>query len=305
MADTWGIPGPTFLMLFAAAAGVVLVGTLIHRSRLFAGPSQVRVDQLSPQHTAYLNGGPALAVYSSLTFLRQNNVVEVDSGGRGLRRTGGLPAGATPLDAAVLHAAGNGLRAEHLHTERSVAEALAAIGEDLRRGGLAVGPDTLKRARRGPLLLLLLFAVGLVRIIAGLANDRPVLFLVLLTIPVGIVGLVLSLRKPIRTRAANRTLNDARRHYHHLRPSMQPAWSTYGPANAALAVGLFGTAVLWSADPAFAGESGVPEEMRQQGGGYDGGGGTGGGCGSSSGGDSGGGSSCGGGGGCGGGGCGG
>ncbi|MFC7758333.1 TIGR04222 domain-containing membrane protein [Catellatospora bangladeshensis] len=148
MADTWGIPGPTFLALYAATAAVVLVATLILRSRAFAGPERVRIDQLTPQHTAYLAGGPARAVYASLAFLRQHGVLESESSGR-LRRTGGLPPGASPLDAAVLHAAGNGVRSADLRTDHSVASALNTISADLERNGLAVSAETVARARRG------------------------------------------------------------------------------------------------------------------------------------------------------------
>ncbi|MEV4414332.1 TIGR04222 domain-containing membrane protein [Catellatospora sp. NPDC049609] len=306
MADTWGIPGPVFLAWYAVAAAVVLVTTLVLRSRAFAGPDQVRVDQLSPQHLAYLNGGPALAVYSSLAFLRQHHVLETYDAGR-LRRVGGLPPGASALDAAVLHAAGNGVQSSSLRTDRSVAQALDSIDADLQRGGLTVQPEMVARARRGPLLLLALAVLGAVRVFAGIANNRPVGFLVVLVGAVVLVSLVLLGRRPRRTRAAERALADARRHHAHLRPQLKPAFSTYGPASTALAVGLFGAAVLWAADPAFAGDAGFPEEERHLGGGSSGwsdGGSSSGGDGGSSGGD-GGGSSCGGGGGCGGGGCGG
>ncbi len=305
MADTWGIPGPTFLALYAAAAAVVLVATLVLRSRAFAGPDRVRIDQLSPQHTAYLTGGPARAVFASLAFLRQHGVLESESSGR-LRRTGGLPPGANALDSAVLHAAGNGVRSADLRTDHNVASALHTISADLERNGLAVSAETVARARRGPLLLLALAALGVVRIFAGVANDRAVGFLIPLTVVVAVFALILLSRRPVRTRAADRALADTRRHYAHLRPRAKPAFSTYGPAETALAVGLFGAAVLWAADPAFAGDSAIPEEREDHGtgsGGWtDGGSSSGDGGGGDSGSSScGGGSGCGGGGGCGGG----
>jgi hypothetical protein len=83
-----------------------------------------------------------------------------------------------------------------------------------------------------------------------------------------------------------------RRSSKHLRPDSSPSWSTYGPGAAALGVGLFGTAAIWAADPAFAADAEIQRQSIGSNGwtgGSDGGGG---------------GSSCGGGG-CGGGGCGG
>ena len=89
MTDTWGIPGPTFLWLFLGAALLVLVGTLLRRRRLFAGPTSVRVDTLAPAHVAYLSEGPQRAVHTSLAWLRREGVVEVDDVGR-LSRVGGV-----------------------------------------------------------------------------------------------------------------------------------------------------------------------------------------------------------------------
>ena len=39
-----------------------------------------------------------------------------------------------------------------------------------------------------------------------------------------------------------------------LSPSQRPDWTAYGPAGAALGVGLFGVSALWASDPAFAAE---------------------------------------------------
>lgn len=264
MSDTWGIPGPTFLWLFLAASAITVIASLIHRARVFAGPAQVSVDHLHPQQLAYLNGGRQLAVYSSLTWLRQQQLVETGETGK-LNRLGGVPAGATALDAAVLHAAGSGLRASQLTTERSVAAALDALQEELRRAGLALEPDAQRRARTGAKVLAALFLLGLFRVFAGVSNNRPVFLLVLALVPVFVITLVLWLRMPVRTRAATRALAEARAKYAHLRPSQQPSWQTYGATNTAMAVGLYGATVLWVADPEFAQHAGISQQQAAMG----------------------------------------
>ena len=110
------------------------------------------------------------------------------------------------------------------------------------------------------------------------------------------LGLLLVARAPRRTRAGDALLRQLAADHHALSPSMKPDWAVYGPAGAALAVGVFGVGALWAADPAFATELAAQRAAAGFGGYVPGGGDSGGGSGSSCGG---------GGGGCGGGGCGG
>ncbi|WP_159079110.1 hypothetical protein [Plantactinospora sp. BC1] len=44
----------------------------------------------------------------------------------------------------------------------------------------------------------------------------------------------------------------------HLAPSLDPAWTVYGPNGAALAVALFGPGAIWQADPRLARALGLP-----------------------------------------------
>src|SRR4051794_37939866 len=98
--DTWGITGPSFLIIYAAAIVTVGVLAAVHRRILFAGNRGSHVERLDPQQLAYLNGGDRLAVYASLGGLRSAGAIE-GSADKTLRQAGPLPAGATPLDSAV------------------------------------------------------------------------------------------------------------------------------------------------------------------------------------------------------------
>lgn len=296
--DTWGIGGPTFLRGYLTAAAIVLIGTLVHRRRLLRGQALTPTDP-RPQAAAYLNGGAKLAVYASLGGLRTAGAIAVSVGR--LRQAGSLPAGATPLDQAVYHAAGQRLRPRELIRHDQVTAAVHRLRSEVERSGLVVTAEQRRAARIGPLILLGLVVLGVARLIAGTANDRPVGYLILALL-VLVPTTALLLRAPRRTRTGNDVLARMRAANAHLAPSQRPSWRTYGPSGAALGVALYGGAALWAADPVFASAADVQRRFAASGyPGSSGSGGSGGAtttCG-------GGGGSCGGGGGCGGGGCGG
>lgn len=289
--DTWGIPGPTFLALFAGAAGVLVIAAFVHRAILFAG-HHTPVDQLHPQQVAYLNGGPKLAVYASLAGLKSSGAIGVGPG-RTLVASGHMPAGATSLDQAIYNAAGRGVRARDVNSDQWVSMALTSLREDLERRGLAPAEGTRVAARVVPLAMLALLALGVARLIAGISGDKPVGFLIALLIVWVFVSIGFFASVPTQTRAAKRALAELRRRHSYLSPSMGPAYATYGAAGLALGVGLFGAASLWHADAAFAEEAEIQRQFASSGGaastydsssshsscGSDGGGCGGGGCG--------------------------
>ncbi|MEV4756223.1 TIGR04222 domain-containing membrane protein [Micromonospora sp. NPDC049559] len=296
--DTWGISGPAFLAFYFAAVCVLLLAAVAHRAYLFAGRSR-RPEELGPQQVAYLNGGERLALYTSLGGLRGAGAVTV-SPDRTLAVSGTLPEDGTPLDRAVYGAAGNGVRPGALASEPSVAAALTRLREGLERARLVPTAAHRRQARYLPLLMFALDGLGLLRLAAGLANDKPVVGLIFLIILNSVLAVVLFAVVPRHTRAARAAIRTLRNRNPHLSPAVNPAYQTYGPVAAAMGVALFGGAVLWAFDPAFAEEAEVPTGMvyGSVAAGGSGGGSSGGGCGA--------GSSCGGGGGgCGGGGCGG
>ncbi|MFF0655245.1 TIGR04222 domain-containing membrane protein [Micromonospora tulbaghiae] len=296
--DTWGIPGPVFLRWYLLIAVVVVVGAIVYRHRMLAGTPVSVHGRLGPQQVAFLNGGDQLAVWAALGGLRHAGAVGVRPDRR-LTTGGPLPAGATPLDQAVHHAASRGLHTRELAADEWVRRAVAELRDDLVRRGLALDQERRRTLRRGALLVGFLLAIGIVRAVSGLFNDRPIGWLLLSLFPLGLAFVLLN-RVPWRTRAATAALDDMRRRHAWLRPEAAPAYTTYGPTEVALGVALFGTATLWTMDPGFAEQA----EIQRQALGSTGAAGGGTSCGGGA--TAGGGSSCGGGGGCGGcGGCGG
>jgi uncharacterized protein (TIGR04222 family) len=296
--DTWGISGPNFLAVYLGAAVVFFVVALLFRLGVTrSGPDHV-VRQPGRGEIAYLSGGASQAMYSSLAGLRAVGAVAL-AGQGALTRSGPAPDGMTRLDEAVYDAAGRGVRVAHLTADPRVRSALDEVALMVDRAGWKVDDAARARARMGGFLLLALAAFGVVRTMAGAANNHPVGILIIATIATAIAGFIF-LRVPRLTSAARIALTQSQQANRHLAPSQSPSWATYGLNGAALGVALYGTSALWAADPAFAQNAGIIKQSTNPAG-YAGTSGTDGGAGGSCGG--GGGGSCGGG--CGGGGCGG
>jgi uncharacterized protein (TIGR04222 family) len=287
-ADTWGISGPSFLIMFGGMAVVLLAFAIINRRIFLRTPSD---GQRLPEaaKVALIGGGPNRAIYSSVASLRAAGAIGVGNGGT-LTVTGPAPAALTRLDSAVYDAAQRGLRVGDLARDLRVSSIMAELTDGAQRAGWLVEPERRSKARVGGLLLLGLALIGVLRSVAGILNDRPVLGVIGLTITTLVAGIALT-RVPRVTPAYTAAVADLRRRNSHLAPNQYPAWATYGPAGAAMGVALYGTAAIWAADPAFAAQAEL-EQVRPSsgdggagasgvascGGGGDGGGG-GGGCG--------------------------
>jgi uncharacterized protein (TIGR04222 family) len=290
-ADTWGISGPRFLLYYAVAAVAALILSALLRRVMYGGSIRPGWEP-NPEQLAYFAGGPRQAVLAVLAGLRSEGSVSSVSGR--LAVTGRVHTAPSALTWAVYQAAERGVRARGLESDPTLKPALADLRGVLVSQGWLLSPSRrFAIATIGSLPVLAVLGLGIARINAGIANNKPVGLLIALTAAVGLASLVLLFGVGKQRLAAQRALTAMQLRYAHLGPRSNPAMATYGAAGAAMAVALFGAYALWSFDPAFASDVGTMAS------------GTGGG--SSSGSDSGGcssGSSCGGGG-CGGGGCGG
>lgn len=301
--DTWGISGPTFLLAYLVIAVAVWVAGLRAR-RALAGPRDARFTgdlTARPHDVAYLNGGAELAVFSALSALHLRGAITSSRGT--VQAVGRLDPGTDELERAIHFTAAGAVHRRRLPFHRPVETALTAAQQRLVAAGLLLSEEERRRIKQVGVWMLAVAGLGLVRLLAGIAEAKSVGFLVIAMLGVTVVAVVQLVRAPRRTTLGNRTLAALREEHHALAPEMAPDWTVYGPAGAALGIGVFGTGALWAADPAFADELAaqrVTAGGTSDGGSYYGGDGSG-----SSSSDSGGGSSCGGGGGCGGGGCGG
>lgn len=301
-ADTWGIPGPVFATFFFFAMIVASIAAFAISSILRRGSAPA--GDLHPYEVAYLSGGSDRALATALAALRADGAI-TSTGRHAIQAVDAQRTMRTPLDDTVYEAIrqGRATTVDALRADASVRQALDQLHDGLVRNGLALDSHGRTKLRLATLPVAALLGLGLVRLVAGLANDKPVAYLtIMLIILAGI--LIRMLRKtPHITKAGRTAVRDMMRRHEHLHPSSTPAWRTYGATGAALGVALFGFAAFSSVDAAFAEEIGLAESFGWVGAGwassssYSGGATTSSSCSSAS--------SCGGGGGCGGGGCGG
>lgn len=257
--DTWGIPGQTFLALYIGAAAVALVIVLVRRHTMAGGKTVPGADQLTPQQAAYLTGGPDLAVYSAVASLRSAGLIGTTPD-RKTAPTAPLPHGVPPLDTAVYQALALHRSVRAARNDTTVRSVLDSLRSELERLGLALDEHERRAYRNTTLLLGALVVLGVGRLAAGLLGGKPIWYLFLTVAIIGVVALVLRARTPWKTRAGTQALDRLRTRYQHLSPAQSPAWATYGATGVAMGVALWGTASLYSFDPAFAAEAEIQRQ---------------------------------------------
>ncbi len=301
--ETWGISGSTFLVVYVLLAVVALVVAVNVRRSVRAGRA-VSADGLQsrPEDVAYLNGGQDLAVYAALSGMHVDGSIATSgpSAVGIVRSVGTVARQAGALQHAIHAAAQRPVPRRTLPVEPRVAAALREIRTRLEQAGLLLTAEQRRGYRRPGFLMLAVLLLGVVRLLAGVANGRPVGFLLVAVLVVAVAALILLVRVPERTASGDAALAAQRARHTALSPAMRPDWGAVGAGAAALSVGVFGVGALMAAEPAFAEELEAQKSAAMGGSdggsffsGGDGGGGDGGGGGG------------GGGGGCGGGGCGG
>jgi uncharacterized protein (TIGR04222 family) len=308
MGDTWGISGPTFLLLYAALLGLAIVaGVVLRRSALRAARGELRLDERDPYLLAYLGGGPVRTVQAALVRLRLLDVLAPNAEAGRWAVVGSLTDEPSALELAVIEAARAGCNSAQIAGDPRVRAALADL-EGRAEGSGAIAPvAAVRQARRGAWPVLVVLALGLARLVAGASAGKPVLFLLMALVLTGAIAVaLLVVPRPHPSLAADLT---ALRSRYGTRPTGEVGVPELALASA------FGVAMLGGAGIAGWGLLGPQEQehlalARQAGAsssgwsGTDGLSGGGSGSGDYGGGDSGGSSGCGGGG-CGGGGCGG
>lgn len=292
--DTWGVSGPVFLVAYLFLAAAVWVSAALQRRALAGGPDDRRLGDLTrhPHDVAFLNGGPELAVASALTVMHLRGTVAPVTGR--IHAVGRLEPRADALERAVHFAAGSPVARTRLPLHRSVRAALDVTVGRLVTSGALLSDAQRRRIRSVGWWLGAVAGLGLVRLLAGVADGKPVGLLVVTLLAVAAGAVWQLVRAPRRSRAGDRLLARLAEEHHSLHPNQRPDWVAYGPAAAALGIGIFGTSALWASDPALAEELALQKAAAGgdggsvvtpsgggdgSSGGGDGGGGGGGGCG--------------------------
>jgi uncharacterized protein (TIGR04222 family) len=278
-AGTWGITGEQFLWGYGLLCVAAAIGVWrAYRQALGppAGPTDPLPD-LSIGEIGMLSGGPGCAITAATARLYHDGLVNGTTGT--LAATGELDATADPIEREVFETVTREpwLSVGQILERVRDSATMRTLSEQMTRAGLLLdGPQ----ARRVHLLWIapaLLTAIGVLRVLAGVANDQAVLVLFAMTGAAGLATARLVALRPVATRRGQDILERLRGERESL--LRQPAAS-----QSALTAALFGAGALWLAEPAIASALGVPREEDLSTGtsgtsGGGGGGGCGGGCG--------------------------
>lgn len=272
--DTWGLSGPTFLMVFVALTAAVVLVVFLTRGRVLAGGAGPPLDQttVDPCELAMVNEGETLAVAAAVAELRRLGAIQQDQDSERLIVVSESRHGLDRLESAVLDYLREtpSTMVEQIAAAPTPASTLAMMRERLVAEGLLLTSEQRRRIRWQAGWVVALIGLGVTRIAAGALNHKPVGLLIVLVGVLALVVLPWSLRAPNASTRGRRLLRSARKQERDLKKEIGAADPRLG-----LAVALFGSELMWSAEPSLAQALGLPRNS----GGNGGGGGCGGGCG--------------------------
>jgi uncharacterized protein (TIGR04222 family) len=240
--------GPRFLLLYVPLLVLTFIGAAVLRGmrRPPGGvPTPAALD-LPPYLVALLVGRGA-ALQAALASLVHSGALTLENGVPFLGTA--LPKGAHPLEDALYTAVSQGVR-DAGGLKRAVEPVLLREEEALRRRGLLVDPQELKRLHGQAFLPVAgVLALGVAKVGVGLSRDKPVGMLVFLLLMAAIASVVVWSGGAFRlSRRGDAALAALRRTHKALRMSAgsEGAARLLTPGHLALAVGLYGTAALAS-----------------------------------------------------------
>lgn len=212
MEQPWGLSGPEFLNIYWIALGVSLLFAIGVRIRMRASRGGEPARSLDIDELAYLSGGPRRVVEASITRLIEAEALR--STRRGTVGLIGKPKVVNAVDRAVVEDAGRYSRRTLNLMMAAVAqhESVKAIATRLGELGMLIEPATAKRNLRvGILPMLVLFAIGVVRWVNGIAIGAPVGWLTLQLVVTAVLAVLLTRSGSIRrTAKGDRALEAAR-----------------------------------------------------------------------------------------------
>jgi len=235
--------GPDFLVFYVwLQIGLWAVAALLRFSLRLPAPS-APLPMLTAEEAAYLAGGASHTNQVAVAGLSSRRLIGSAHGFR-IDPTA-LPAtGCTQTESDMLN------RIQSLGVVQGTAVARLRlpswlrIESDLTSKGLLVPPDRRQAALFVPLMIAMIGpAIGAVKVAIGISRDRPVEFLVMLSIVSFVINLAAFARRPHRSRHGDAALAAMRSHYGYL---TSRSGQTVNPQTdeLMLAVALFGLPAL-------------------------------------------------------------
>jgi uncharacterized protein (TIGR04222 family) len=238
------LKGPEFLSLYVVllSGGFLVALTLRYLLRVPAGQA-LRLDRrVDPYEVAAL-GGPDALIEAAVAALFHRSALRIE--GRRIATANELSSDAAPIERSVFECAATGNTTRE-DLRRALSPDIKHFQRRLSRQGLVVDEAQAQWARLLPSLVYgSVLLLGLAKILVGMSRDKPVTLLVIL-VGLGCLGLLPLARRPWRSRLGDFTLNALRDEHQPLRTTAMAGESSQSLSgrDLALAVGLFGPAML-------------------------------------------------------------
>jgi uncharacterized protein (TIGR04222 family) len=229
--------GPDFLGFYIWLNLMVVGLALVLRRMLqWQKPSATTLSQLDLYETAYLSGGTDRVVQVAITQLAAQDWVELKTTGT-IALKNGLPPIANAIERSVAQAiAKTGKLASIV---RNVESAMPPLRDRLIQANLILPADHASKIKRYPALLMgASLVLGLIRLVVGIARERPVGFLILLCLIVAVITALFATVQPQQTTASGDRL------LQQLRQGVNSVLTDLPLPELVMAVALVGTAGL-------------------------------------------------------------
>jgi uncharacterized protein (TIGR04222 family) len=239
------LTGPAFLGVYVPMLAVAGLLALFVRSVLRPpSSSKIPTPQLTAAETAYLAGGSRQALAAVVTSLVQRKVVAVDASTRSIQVVGALPGTDNTIERQLLSIIGKNPR-----TVDSLESNAEGLFDSLRRRlsdrGLLVPDDKRWIPQLGVFLIAgPVLALGVAKLFIGVARGRPVGILILLLLIGAVATFKLLSDLPERSVVGDAALRALRRRNAGLEVASSTRPERVSPEDLALAVALFGPAVM-------------------------------------------------------------
>lgn len=242
------LSGPDFLLFYGLAfVGCLFAAFLLKAMHvsLVSEESFEQRSELEPYELTFLSGGPELTLAAACARLETNGVLDLGRKGRKVQATDTLPEDAHGIEKAIVSATGKSGKASAAALRLRCKKELDRLKRSLVRGGYLLDPSrslAFQALRVGPLVLLGL--VGVIRLLRGLSNGRPVLFLAAFLVLTVVALIFLAGEEHTITERGKRALRGLKERNAALQESARSNWSALSGRDQIVATGLMGTAVL-------------------------------------------------------------
>lgn len=234
--DWTGTPFLVLYMILMGAALTVLLTTRWLRGTAtdsMGSDATIRLQNEDPYVVAGLVDGARGILQAGLAALAARGLIESHSATPAWigRSKNAQPGNLTGIEAAIWEAIPADREIEFRTLRKELKPHFAKVREKVQARGWEPSTATLNTARLWrALLVLALVGIGIAKIAIGISRDRPVGFLVVLTLATLLFGLILAFRIPRRTRSGEALVTRSRAEEAEIRqslrePSLSPEWS--------------------------------------------------------------------------------